>query len=197
MTRIERMTAKALTFAVMFMLTANLVKAEQPLTDDQVSRLGLEFWLPVETHREVVEQTKIDPFHPTKGAYWHWLASAYTLQVQGAALIQCQIALEGLKPRVGRFLWKPVSERDGKLAVLVDLPDVDVVVENNGRREILNNTGASNGYGTTGRSKYTGCDWGKHARLSFEKNGQVIPIFDSRQPYVSVDDGCYRNLGES
>ena len=93
---------------------------------------------------------------------------------------------------ITRFLWKPVSDSNGNVAVLVDPTEVDVVV-NGAVVETLNNVGPSNGRGTTARGELPGCDYGEGGTVivTFFRNGQQIGLADGRSS-VNVGDGCER-----
>lgn len=84
----------------------------------------------------------------------------------------------------GAFLWKPESERDGTLVVLVEEEGASVLVTGN-ISEALQNTGPSNGYGTTARGAFSGCDYGENIAVEIFKAGDLI---DS----LIVPDGCER-----
>lgn len=87
------------------------------------------------------------------------------------------------------FLWKPEAERDGKLVVLVNPSNVTVLVNGS---ETLNNTGPSNGRGTTARASRSGCAYGNNVRVEFfDSDGRRIRVQDGRD-YVTVPSGCSR-----
>ncbi len=89
-----------------------------------------------------------------------------------------------------RFLWKPVSESDGNLVVLVDPQNVDVLVSGS-TSETLRDTGPSNGRGTTARASRPGCEFGENVRVQFFQNGQPIGFIDGTST-VTIQNGCER-----
>lgn len=187
------MTKKIIALLLAFFATAN-ANAEEPLPYEAMPQ-GI---VSRETYEAVLKQCAKDPFEPINGCYFHWVASFYTIAVQGAEIIKLQEQVKQLTPVITDFLWKPVSERDGKVAVLASMEGVDIhIVSADGTRtERLTDTGASNGYGTTGRSRYTCQQWGERALLYFEKAGLRVPIFSKhRYPWVTIDDACSRIEG--
>ena len=84
---------------------------------------------------------------------------------------------ENISPTtVSNFLWKPVSERDGNLVILIDPFNVAVIV--NG--EALVDFGPSNSRGTTARANQSGASFGANA---------VVEFFDSQGRRVLLSDG--------
>lgn len=89
------------------------------------------------------------------------------------------------------FLWKPESERDGHVAVLVNPRNVRVEVTGD-VSETLSNTGPSNGRGTTARGRFTGCRYGDNVSVEFfSSSGARIKVKDGRTA-VRIADGCKR-----
>lgn len=90
--------------------------------------------------------------------------------------------------RIRSFLWKPVSERDGNLVILVNPFNVDVLV--NG--ELLTNFGASNGRGTTARANRSGAGFGSNITVEFfDSSGRRILLNDGRES-VTIPSGGSR-----
>jgi|GEM_PF-4926109 len=89
------------------------------------------------------------------------------------------------------FLWKPASERDGKLVVLVNPEDVRVEVSGN-VAETLKDFGPSNERGTTARSNRSGCDFGNNIRIDFfDSRGARVKLYDGRT-HMTISRGCDR-----
>ena len=89
-----------------------------------------------------------------------------------------------------RFLWKPDSERDGNLVVLVD--PVGIRVEVFGSiSETLDDFGPSNDRGTTARGSFPGCSYGTNIVVEFYRGSQPVGFVDGRTR-VTVPDGCQR-----
>lgn len=89
--------------------------------------------------------------------------------------------------KISWFLWKPKSERDGNLAILVNPTGIDVRV--NGQS--LTNHGPSNGRGTTARASKSGCAFGNNARVEFFKGGRRVLVANG-QTHITVSSGCSR-----
>ena len=94
--------------------------------------------------------------------------------------------------KIRRFLWKPRSERDGKLVVLVDPEEVEIKVIGS-LGETLKDFGPSNGRGTTSRASKTGCDFGKNVEVELRDSaGRLMRLADGSYPII-VKDGCDRD----
>lgn len=92
---------------------------------------------------------------------------------------------------ISRFLWKPKSERNGNLVVLVDPTRIRVEVMGS-ISETLDDDGPSNGRGTTARSNFTGCDFGSNVRVEFyDRNNRRVLLSNGRSAVV-VSNGCDR-----
>ena len=89
-----------------------------------------------------------------------------------------------------RFLWKPHSEGDGNLVVLVDPPGIRVEVFGS-ISETLRDFGPSNGRGTTARGSFPGCAYGTGIRVQFYRGSQRVSFIDG-QGTVFIPDGCSR-----
>ncbi|WKZ56567.1 MAG: hypothetical protein QY326_07505 [Bdellovibrionota bacterium] len=92
---------------------------------------------------------------------------------------------------INDFLWKPVSESDGNLVVLVN--PIGVRVEVTGAiSETLADRGPSNGRGTTARARSPGCRFGDRVVVEFfDRSGRRILLEDGRRS-VTVPRGCDR-----
>ena len=92
---------------------------------------------------------------------------------------------------IRRFLWKPVSERDGNVVVLVDPTDVQIIVSGS-RSESLTDFGPSNGRGTTSRGSFPGCGYGTSVLVEFfDRFGRRVRMASGHNS-VRVKDGCDR-----
>jgi hypothetical protein len=92
---------------------------------------------------------------------------------------------------VSRFIWKPESERDGKLVVLVNPTNVRVVVTGD-ISETLSNSGPSNGFGTTARGSFGGCSYGNSVLVEFfDSQGRRVLVSGGRSG-ITVPEGCKR-----
>jgi hypothetical protein len=86
------------------------------------------------------------------------------------------------------FLWKPASDKDGNLAVLVDECDVDVYA--NGEK--LSQAGSGNGRCTTTRSGKPGCSYGGRATVKVIDQRSGLPYVFPNGSTEFVLDGCKR-----
>lgn len=93
--------------------------------------------------------------------------------------------------RIFNFLWKPESERNGLLVILVNPRDVTIRVTGS-ISETLANSGASNGRGTTARSSFSGCAFGNNVVVEFfDGAGRRILVRDGSRS-VRIPSGCDR-----
>jgi hypothetical protein len=93
---------------------------------------------------------------------------------------------------IRNFLWKPVSESNGRVVVLVNPLNVRVDVQG-AVTESLTNFGESNGRGTTARGSRPGCGYGSNVRLTFfNAQGVQIPVASEDGLSVVIPDGCRR-----
>lgn len=89
------------------------------------------------------------------------------------------------------FLWKPVSESNGNVVVLVNPRNVRVEVTG-AVNETLVDSGPSNERGTTARGRRTGCAYGGNITVSFfNVLGQAIPVAGGGTT-VNIPNGCNR-----
>lgn len=90
---------------------------------------------------------------------------------------------------VSNFLWKPVSERDGNLVVLLNPGGATIVV--NGSLT-LTNTGPSNGRGTTARANRPGGAFGSNVRVeAFDSQGRPL-VFPGGATSFTIANGSSR-----
>ncbi len=123
-------------------------------------------------------------------------ASARSGDVCGGSLIgSCYQALqeegESANPPVGadvsNFLWKPVSEKNGRVAVLLS-PRATVFA--NG--EELEDFGPSNGRATTARGSRPGCAYGANVRVqAIDSQGRYLVFPDGSTTFI-IGNGCDR-----
>lgn len=113
----------------------------------------------------------------------------------GNLLASCYQGLESSEEisssTIKRFLWKPVSERDGNLVVLVDAYNVRVVVSG-AISETLDNTGPSNGYGTTARANRTGSAYGGNITVEFFDLQNRRILIGNGNSSITVANGSQR-----
>ena len=91
-----------------------------------------------------------------------------------------------------RFLWKPDSERDGNVVVLIDRQNVRVEVFG-AISETLTDFGPSNDRGTTARGSFPGCDYGSGIQLQFydASSGRRLAYVNG-ETSITIADGCQR-----
>lgn len=90
-----------------------------------------------------------------------------------------------------RFLWKPSSERDGNLVVLVDPAGIRVEVFGS-ISETLNDFGPSNERGTTARGSFPGCSYGSNIQVRFYARSGRQMGFVNGVTTVRIPNGCDR-----
>lgn len=87
---------------------------------------------------------------------------------------------------MSEFLWKPFSERDGNLVILLSPSATQVLV--NGTP--LTNDGPSNGYSSTYRAGKSGCAFGR-STIRVMGSGGVLAFPNGAREFV-IEDGCQR-----
>ena len=92
---------------------------------------------------------------------------------------------------VGRLLWKPVSDSNGKLAVHTEPYGTTVKV--NG--EIGTNQGGGNGYGSLARFTKPGCAYGASVRVQvLDEKGAAYTVNGATE--IIIPSGCARTCVE-
>ena len=87
----------------------------------------------------------------------------------------------------GFILWKPVSDKDGRLAVHSVPYGTRVVVKGESGR----NEGSGNGYGSLARFRNSGCGYGRNVRLELVLSDGSKHKFGN-QDFAIIPDGCQR-----
>lgn len=93
--------------------------------------------------------------------------------------------------RISSFIWKPESERDEKLVVLVNPTNVRMVVTGS-LSETLSNSGPSNGFGSTGRGSFSGCSYGTNIEIEFFDSRGLRILTAGGRSSLSIPRGCER-----
>ncbi len=88
---------------------------------------------------------------------------------------------------VGDFLWKPISDSDGRLAIHTAPWGTSVRV--NG--ETGRNQGGGNGFGSLARFRRPGCSYGRNVKVVVTDSAGS-PLLYNNQPYITIPDGCKR-----
>lgn len=121
------------------------------------------------------------------------LANLEVDQCEGAQLDTCYKALndeaeQAIASEITAFLWKPVSDSTGKLAVHSGPSGVSVIV--NGVTGT--NAGGGNGYGSLARFSQPGCAYGANARVQIvdERTGAAYTFNGSDT--IIIPNGCNR-----
>jgi hypothetical protein len=86
------------------------------------------------------------------------------------------------------FLWKPESDKNGKLAVLAEPYGAEIWAGN----EKLVDYGSGNGRGTTGRGTKPGCSYGKNVRVRVIDPATRLPYTLGGKEVIIIPDGCQR-----
>lgn len=88
---------------------------------------------------------------------------------------------------VGDFLWKPISDSDGRLAIHTAPWGTTVRVNN----ETGRNQGGGNGFGSLARFKKQGCGYGSNVKVVvYDSTG--APILYGGKPFITIPNGCQR-----
>ena len=115
----------------------------------------------------------------------------------GDQLFQCYSNIEAQEPEsrfsITRFLWKPISERDGNLVILADVSDrsgrsTDVTIEVN--RRTLTDFGPSNSFDHTQRANRPGCSFGSATVRVTDQFG--APVLYEGSETIEISNGCDR-----
>ena len=92
---------------------------------------------------------------------------------------------------IGRLLWKPVADSDGRLAVHTEPYGASVKV--NG--ELGTNQGAGNGYGSLARFPKAGCAYGGNVQVQvFNEKGAAYTFNGATT--ITIPNGCNRTCLE-
>lgn len=117
--------------------------------------------------------------------------SARSDSCQGNLISACYGALQEeadtrIAGELEEFLWKPVSDNDGKLAVHTGPYGTSVLV--NGNRGT--NRGPGNGFGSLARFPGTGCSYGSARVEVVNEEGAAYLVKGER--FLTIPDGCQR-----
>jgi hypothetical protein len=108
----------------------------------------------------------------------------------GTQIAECLNTIYNTNPinagELDRFLWKPVSDSDGKLAIHTGPFGTTVVVSG----ETGRNQGSGNGYGSLARFARTGCAYGG-ARIQV-LNSEGIPYLVGGKTTFTIPNPCGR-----
>jgi hypothetical protein len=96
-------------------------------------------------------------------------------------------AAKNFAGEVEAFLWKPISDSDGKLAI--HSTPADTVIEVNG--ETGRDFGPGNGYASLARFSKPGCSYGKNVTVKLT-NSQGAPYRVNGKSTITIPDGCQR-----
>jgi hypothetical protein len=116
---------------------------------------------------------------------------ARTDMCQGNLISECYGILQEeadavVAGELDEFLWKPVSDNDGKLAIHTGPYGTSVIV--NG--ELGTNRGPGNGFGSLARFRSSGCSYGS-ARVEVV-NAEGAAYLINGQRSVTIPNGCQR-----
>ena len=119
----------------------------------------------------------------------------------GELLLGCYASIEVTAPNPGNeppsdlvidnFLWKPISEGDGNLVILVNPVGVTVVVSGAVTQNLVD-FGPSNDRGTTARADRPGCGFGDNVRVEFFDAAGNRVFIANGDDAVIVPRGCDR-----
>lgn len=111
----------------------------------------------------------------------------------GELLLSCY---QSIKPQtsdetISKFLWKPISDTNGNLVVLIDPFDATIVVHG-ALTETLRDKGPGNGFGTQSRGNRPGCNYGANIRVEFFDFRGLRMKTASGEDSITVANGCSR-----
>lgn len=111
---------------------------------------------------------------------------------QGSLISTCYSALEEQTAQtiagdLTEFLWKPVSDSNGKLAIHTGPYGTTVVV--NG--ETGRNQGGGNGFGSLARFNKPGCAYGANVKVQVLSENGASYLYKG-QPFITIPNGCQR-----
>lgn len=121
------------------------------------------------------------------------LADVETDECSGDLLSDCYSALdetaaETVAGQLEEFLWKPVSDSNGKLAVHSGPSDASVIV--NGQRGT--DQGPGNGYGSLARFPQPGCGYGGNVKVQVIDSESGAAYLFNGSDTLTIPDGCNR-----
>ena len=90
---------------------------------------------------------------------------------------------------VSNFLWKPSSERNGNLVVLLNPAGATVIVN---ETTVLEGSGPSNGRGTTARANKPGAAFGTNVRVEAIDGAGRSLVFPDGKLFVTIPNGAQR-----
>lgn len=96
-----------------------------------------------------------------------------------------------VEKQVTKFLWKPISESNGNLVVLINPGSTNIFAEGNLAGEKLVDHGPSNNFEVTARGTMPGCAYGNIVNVRFVDIESGIEIFPSFGKNITLD-GCNR-----
>jgi hypothetical protein len=117
--------------------------------------------------------------------------SARSDSCQGSLISACYGALQEeadskVAGELEEFLWKPVSDSDGKLAIHTGPYGTSVLVNGN----LGTNRGSGNGFGSLARFPGAGCSYGSARVEVINERGAAYLVKGER--FLTIPDGCQR-----
>jgi len=96
-------------------------------------------------------------------------------------------AAQNFAGEIEAFLWKPISDNDGKLAIHSTPEDTVVVVNGETGRDFS----GGNGYANLTRFSKPGCSYGKNVTVKLT-NSKGVPYRMNGKTTITIPDGCQR-----
>lgn len=121
------------------------------------------------------------------------LAKLDTDECSGELLSKCYSALgenaqETVKEELEEFLWKPVSDSNGKLAVHTGPYDTSVIVSG----ERGTDQGPGNGFGSLARFSKPGCAYGANVKVKVIDSESGAAYTFNGSDTITIPNGCNR-----
>ena len=121
------------------------------------------------------------------------LANIETDECNGNLLTSCYTALEEeaaqtIAGELDSFLWKPISDSNGRLAIHTGPYDTTVIVLG----ETGTNSGPGNGYGSLARFSKPGCAYGAEVKVRVVDTSSGAAYTLNGNDTITIPNGCNR-----
>jgi len=120
--------------------------------------------------------------------------SSQQQQAERGAMTAQEAEARGFQPISGRALWKPASERDGNLVVLMPYPVGELTIRDGNTGQVIavgRSSGPSNGFADTIRFDRPGAAF--QNVIIEDKYGNSIPVADGSQRLEGISVSGYGN----
>ena len=127
-------------------------------------------------------------------AYWviTTMVGGFQTDLEATRRAALEEDAEGQLPETGAvvssFIWKPVSERDGNLVVLIRPFAAEIIAGG----VVLSNTGPSNGFSQTSRANRPGCAFGANVPVQAKDRQGRFLVWPNGDTTYTIPNGCNR-----